>query len=127
MCMLKLKGVYTVQINGEGRLLGATECCLCTSDCDFWLLKAGRWAKLSKGERFFTSQLQVCLCQEDNFKCKQKPNHIQLHVEFQGVEMLCESQSPCLLSWCVFSRALLKRKMEFRVGKRRKRKSWQNR
>lgn len=34
----------------------------------------------------------------------------------------CKSQSPCLLSWCVLFRALLKRKMEFRMGKR---KSWQ--
>lgn len=46
------QGSVTVQINGEGRLLGATECSLCTSDCDFWLLKASRWAKSSKGEFF---------------------------------------------------------------------------
>lgn len=47
-------------------------------------------------DRFFTSQLQALLCQEN--KCKRKPSHIQVHVEFQGMENLCETQNPCLHS-----------------------------
>lgn len=49
-------------------------------------------------DRFFTSQLQALLCQETNVKCKRKPSHIQVHVELQGMEKLCETQNPCLHS-----------------------------
>lgn len=114
-----------MQINGEGRLLGAPECSLYTSDCDFWLLK--RVGGQNKAKlRFFTGQLQARLSQENILKCKRKPNHIQLHVGFQGMETLCESRSACLLSWSAFFLLLLKRKMEFRGGKIGKRTSWQN-
>lgn len=52
MAMLSLQGEHTMQINGGGRLLGAAEDALCAAHCDFWLLKARRWANQSEGEIF---------------------------------------------------------------------------
>lgn len=95
-------------------------CPLCST---LWFLafEGKEVGKLKRGRDFSLASFKLAFAKRVTLSGNGNPIIYNCMLHVKGWKW-CKSQSPCLLSWCVLFRAHLKRKMEFRMGKR---KSWQ--